>query len=219
MIQTPNLYQCPCRPTPHSATPIAPMSNLAISGGMQRPTRELILNTVADSDDSYKAYDRAILKMIAAMPSCGTYEDCLVKVTVINKLYATNILDVHSMALKIAELDFDRRCKMGDLTLVHDVAQHRYGNNKNYNYSFATKFCCFHSPGAFPIFDSVVRYCTAKLNRHWKFSPIRVYQYWEYDLWKQHIDCFRSFAQADDLDYKTVDKFLWLCGTSKVTEN
>ena len=184
---------------------------------MDIPSRPEIDAFIASFQQEYAWYDNAITAMISAFPRNDSYTPVINKVVVINRLYSTNIWDISGMASKIMELDFDTRAEAGDLTLVHDIASAnpKYSNNRNYNYSFATKYCNWHAQQTYPIFDSVVRWYVARLNRAHQFSDVKVKDYWDYPSWKQIIDDITARMQVTDLRYKQADKLLWALGQSE----
>jgi hypothetical protein len=180
--------------------------------GIVRISEEEIVRFLNTEHDNYAQYDDAILNLIKAFPDNSSFRSVILKATVINKLYATNIHDVYSLAKTILDCDFDARARQGDLGLVNDIATMKYGNNKNRNYSFATKYCNWHFPERYPIFDNEVRKYIKSQNKLFKFSEIKKDEYRDYVSWKRIIDDFIAYADAKNLNYKQIDKYLWLTG-------
>ncbi len=178
------------------------------------PTRQEIDNFIHSFEQRYGWYDRAIISLLTSFPKNDTYEAVLNKVVVINRLYSTSIFDVDGMARKILHFNIDTRLSEGDLTLVDEIAtpDKHFSSNKNYNYSFATKYCNWHNTIDFPIFDSVVKRLISALNREYKFSTVKVKEYWDYNSWKQIIDELTDVLEIMDLRYKKADKFFWAWG-------
>ena len=83
-------------------------------------------------------------------------QNVLVKVSCLNDFYSTNIRDTYSVAKVIYKLNIDTRLQNADLSLVDDIAAETKKNCKSgrREYSFATKYCSFHRPEVYPIFDS-----------------------------------------------------------------
>ena len=53
--------------------------------------------------------------------------------------------------------NIDERLSKGDPALVHEIAKVNLSNDKTRNnYSFATKYCAYHQPHLYPIYDSIV---------------------------------------------------------------
>ena len=83
-------------------------------------------------------------------------QNVLVKVSCLNDFYSTNIRDTYSVAKVIYQLNIDTRLQNADLSLVDDIAAEteKNCNSGRREYSFATKYCSFHRPDIYPIFDS-----------------------------------------------------------------
>ncbi|HPV62686.1 MAG TPA: hypothetical protein PLY22_01980, partial [Fervidobacterium sp.] len=81
----------------------------------------------------------------------------LVKVSVLNDIYGTNLFNTFAMASHIVELDIDERLQKADDTLVMDIAKMTLPNGQVKSfYSFATKYCSRHKPKDYPLYDSYV---------------------------------------------------------------
>lgn len=75
----------------------------------------------------------------------------LLKVVALNKLYSTNILDVETVARPITGLRIDAPLSGGSSQAVDLIASVRIAGKVRYNLSFATKYCSWHNPTAYPI--------------------------------------------------------------------
>jgi hypothetical protein len=81
-----------------------------------------------------------------------------VKVAALNGLYATSIYGIAQMARHIVSLNIDDPLSSGraDPGLVERIARLEQKGKVRRNYSFATKYCSFHRPDVYPIYDSLV---------------------------------------------------------------
>src|SRR5690349_11986951 len=97
-----------------------------------------------NKDDRYFRADQAIVNLFKAFPDNVKLEDVLLKISVINDLYSTNILGTYKMAKHIVLLQIGKRLRAGDAALVNDIASGhgivstKTGREINF-YSFATK--------------------------------------------------------------------------------
>ncbi|OBB45434.1 hypothetical protein [Mycobacterium sp. 852002-51961_SCH5331710] len=68
------------------------------------------------------------------------------------------ITGIVQVATHIVELDVDTRLSGDnmDANLVEEIARVTIRDKVRRNYSFATKYCAFHRPGLYPIYDSLV---------------------------------------------------------------
>lgn len=89
---------------------------------------------------------------------------------------------------------------------------------KNY-FSFATKYCCFANPDKYPIYDSMSIKALERFNYYMyfyedeiDFEKMRIAK--EYEKYRNIVNKFREKIKLEDeeLNYKNLDKFLWLTG-------
>ena len=180
------------------------------------PTPELIrkYGKEFDKDPAVKA----ITKLIKLMPRNDNMDDVLVKTAVINDLYSANIYvarDVAKGIIAIAIQGLDRRISEGDVSVVEDVAIAGGGNR---NYSFATKYCSWHKPYKYPIFDSKVeslltQYGLERINPFSMDEPFTIppgTNLRDYYTFRGIVDNFRKICRLEEIGYQALDKFLYL---------
>ena len=103
-----------------------------------------------NSDKRYYLADQAIINRFEAFPENIKLEDIILKISVLNDLYSTNIFGTFIMAEHIQYLNIDIQLKRGDPTLVnrfalgHGINSSRTNRELNF-YSFATKYCNWHN--------------------------------------------------------------------------
>lgn len=83
-------------------------------------------------------------------------ENILIKCSVLNDFYSTNIFKIYVVATHILSLNIDERLRKGDPTLVDDIAKVTISGKSKYFYSFASKYCSHHNLYEYPIYDSYV---------------------------------------------------------------
>lgn len=110
-----------------------------------------------DDLENYHLQEIALNRLFFELsPKNKDISDILLKVSVLNDFYSTNILKVFPVAKHIQSLQIDDRLKHGDVTLVDDIKRVVIsGKTKNF-YSFTTKYCSHHKPLDYPIYDSYV---------------------------------------------------------------
>ena len=150
------------------------------------------------------------------------------KTKLLNLFYSTSINAVNLMAKHIFEIDrIDDRLQKGDKTLVAEIANlHLSDGSTRNNYSFATKFCAYHQPKKYPIFDSIVEAVFISLFENGK---IKGYQYTrkkthdeksfsttgfraklkEYSFYVEVYDAFMAQYDLKSFSYRQVDSYLW----------
>lgn len=183
-----------------------------------KPTNKLVDKYVEKSKKEKQFYmtDGAISNLMQKFPENKIFEDILLKVTVINSLYSTNIFGIMKVAEHILELNLDSSLFKGEPDVVHQIAQGHgiskpKGNGDRNFYSFASKYCSWHNPDKYPIYDS---YVSSILNEYRKgyqdfqFEPEELKNYTKF---KQIVENFKSHFSLRH-PVKEIDKFLWLYG-------
>jgi hypothetical protein len=76
---------------------------------LQTPTNELVDEYIDkfNKDERYYLADKAIINLFQKFPENKNLEDILLKISVINDLYSTNIFGTFIMARHIQQLNID----------------------------------------------------------------------------------------------------------------
>jgi hypothetical protein len=159
--------------------------------------------------------ENAIVKLFTkTYPKNTDVSDVLAKVCLLNTIYGTNILKPVTVAEHIVTLNIDPRLESTDLDLVNDIALVTFEGGKKRNfYSFATKFCSFHKPNYYPIFDSYIEKLLWYFNQKddhfyaYKRDEVRNYQ-----TFYKIITAFRKHFGLAGYSFKETDLYLWQLG-------
>ncbi len=182
----------------------------------------------------YHLQEQLLWEIFGKYPKNTDYGQVYLKVAMLNTFYSTGIQDVASVARNIVDniTNADKLMKDGDLTVVHRIALVNHGKNGEDNwinhFSFATKYCSFHYPKRYPIYDDLVYRVLSKLRKSLTTMPFDQETFkdkqWSekkkakcgYALYK---DIYNRFVKLyatnfNEKDYKTVDRYLW--GSRKI---
>lgn len=165
-----------------------------------------------DNNLRYYGADSAVKLAFEQWPENTNFDQVLLKVVVLNRLYSTNILSIYDAAQHIIDHKIDRRLQQGDLKLVNDVADMRLGSRKRYVLSFASKYCAWHQPNHFQIFDSFVEEKLWSYLKSYKFSSVKRYELRDYPKFIEAMKAFQAFFGLEGFSRKDIDKFLWIEG-------
>jgi hypothetical protein len=179
------------------------------------PTSEQVQKYLArwEEGDNEKI-DAALRATFEAMPKNDDVGEVAVKIAALNGLYGTNILGVLRVARHIVSLDIDAMLDEHTMhaDLIEKIAKVEFDGKRRRNYSFATKYCSFHRPEVYPIYDSlVVGILHALLKQGEEFDAgVRV-ENWrvDYALWHRSITRFRAYYDLEEFSLRDVDKYLW----------
>ncbi len=157
----------------------------------------------------YPIGDRALRMLFRAYPLNDELEPVLLKVAALNALYRTQILDVHGMGTHIVTCQVDPRLKGGRREAVEVIRHLR----KRDFYSFATKYCHWHRPDVYPMYDRFVAVALQWLNEWLGFGPkLNWESLRKYDLFVGAIDQCRRAMGLNWRGYKRFDQGLWILG-------
>lgn len=145
-------------------------------------------------------------------PQNTEIEHVLLKVSVLNDFYSTNIFDTHAVARHIQRLKPDNRLKDGDAVLVNDLAKVTIAGKIRIFYSFASKFCNHHNADSFPIYDSYVEKMLMHFNRKNPFASFQKPDLRHYPTFVEIIRAFQSQYDLGRFTLREMDIYLWLAG-------
>ena len=185
-----------------------------------KPSAANIRQADAEFEAKYKIPEEALRELFGQYPRNIESAQVLLKVTALNTLYSTQIPlysaripTIIDVAQYIVNLGIDSALNRGDDELVRKIARTESPHKAvRFYYSFATKYCCWHNPKAYPIFDSrVVEYLWHLRNLDY------LHQFPQKDLWvypkfKKIVEEFIASNDLGDFTFKEIDKFLFLQG-------
>ncbi len=163
--------------------------------------------------------DKAIKDLIEKYPENKKLEEILLKVSVINTLYRANILAIFEMAEHIKNLGIDLYVRKGFPEIIDKIATITVSGKRKRFYSFATKYCNWHNPKDYPVYDSIVENFLVAYNKVYKFSKFKRKGLRRYPVFKKVIEDFREGFKLKRFNFKQLDIFLWLYGKEIQSRN
>jgi hypothetical protein len=166
-------------------------------------------------DGSSAKVDAALRNLFTMMPRNSDVGEVAVKLAALNGLYSTNILAVFDVAAHIADLGIDPRLAESEIDpgLIEEIATVEFRGKTRRNYSFATKYCSFHRPDLYPIYDSLVSQVLNTLLRQGEsFDSFVPGERWQtnYATWHRSITKLRIHYGLEAYSVRDIDKYLWL---------
>ena len=159
----------------------------------------------------YALQEKVLADIFTKYPNNTTLAEVILKVNLLNAFYSTGILDVATVARHIVTQHVDTDIQNGNVAVIDKIARVKH-NGKCWNhFSFATKYCSFHQPQKFPIFDSFIAECFSQLSKNNYFQnkfPKQTIRN-NYSDFKKFYDEFMTKQPALPHDYKEVDRYLW----------
>lgn len=118
------------------------------------------------------------------------------------------------MAKHIVACNVDTLLAGGSPEAVELIAKVRLADDskERHLYSFASKYCSWHNPAEFPIYDSRARNTLWKYRRQDKFHDFSSEELWCYNgygKFREIVDAFRDYYGLREFSFKEIDKFLY----------
>ena len=167
-------------------------------------------NTEWEKLEDYQVQEKALDKLFHTLcPKNNDLSDILIKCSVLNEFYSTNVYHINDLAKHIKKLNIDTRLINGDITLVNEIA--KVPGRPRY-YSFATKYCSHHFSKIFPIYDNNVELVLKYFREKDNFASFKNEDLKDYLKFVEIINSFRIKYGLTQFDYKELDIYLWQLG-------
>jgi hypothetical protein len=188
------------------------------------PTSENVRNSCSTFDGWKDNPDPALTELFKQYPKNTDLEHVMLKVVALNAFYSTQIPiyseripTVYDVARHIVARKIDVELELGSEDLVHKIAYMTKEKETRFNYSFATKYCNWHKPKFYPIWDSRVDAYLWELRNRETGKPEGLRQFkrkelWKYPTFKQVVRDFRTHFKLEAFTFKEIDKFLYCEG-------
>lgn len=185
------------------------------------------MNAVCEEfDRKFKVIESALKQLFNTFPQNSDPAHVLLKAIAINSLYSTQIPIYTAQTPTVLEVvdhivarNIDAELEAGSAKLVYDIARIESTTKKtHFYYSFATKYCSWHKPSLYPIYDSRVDEYLWRFMRYGHLSAFDRQELKIYSKFKEKVINFRDYCGLGDVDFKEIDKFLYIEG-GKLLEN
>jgi hypothetical protein len=196
-----------------------------------KPNPETLYAACKVFDEENALIESTLGQLFASAPSNVSLENVFLKVIALNTLYSTQIhlysdtiptiedvaRHIHSNADAI-----DTALRNGSANAVELISEVSVPGKEKRNYfSFATKYCNWSNPEAYPIYDSRVMIYLLSLFHHDNFAEAHVLRGngCDYKTFRELIDIFREHYGFHEFSYKIIDKFLYQSGSAALLQS
>lgn len=167
----------------------------------------------------YSYQEELVNEVFKKNPSNTDKKQVWLKCTVLNSMYSTNLKGAFNpMVDKILSVDnIDMLLAEGNMEVVDNIANvsfmFRDFVRQSEFTSFASKYCHFHNPSAYPIFDRHVRRMLYFINiQHPFYQNLTLGRMEDYHYFKEVVDTFIDIFLNDNgklVSYKDFDRYIW----------
>ena len=163
-------------------------------------------------DARYRDADQAVEVVFRQWPGNRNIHEVLAKTTLLNRLYSTNILAVHDVAEHIVEQNIDEQLSCGDMEVVRKIADVNIGGKLRHFRSFASKYCHWHQPDRYQIYDSYVGKILWRYQGDFDFARFQQNDLKDYRRFVVVVDSLVNHFDLHEFSRKEIDIFLWMEG-------
>ena len=183
------------------------------------PTIDEVKEDIDRFDKDYEPEEWLVGQLFQKYPRNTNLDPVLLKTKVLNTVYSAGVIAEYPVAAHIKSLSgLDSLIEKGSDDAVSLIANVQIGGRKFYFIVFATKYCNWHNPPAYPIFDKNVRECLRFHKRKDGFAKFTLDSLWTYPTFRNVVDKFRGHYGLDSFSYKELDKFMYLFGRRLLAE-
>lgn len=180
----------------------------------REPTVELVAAACEQFDKENNLIEQALTELFHQFPKNANLSHVLLKVVALDHLYTTRILASIDVAMNIQARDIDAALAAGSPEIIDEIAKVKIKGKIRNNYSFATKYCSWHNPTAYPIWDSRVDAYLWRLQKHAQFATDfnKNEDLWSYGKFRGIVNQLRDRYGLGSFSFKQIDKFLYTEG-------
>lgn len=175
--------------------------------------------------DDYVAHEISLTSLFKTYPLNTELSEVLIKCTLLNTFYSAGVktIDLIKVANTIIDCNIDEDLQNGSWDAVYKLlAGFKKADISNY-YSFATKYCNWHNHVKFPIYDSFVDDVVWEFKKNGLINKFKYRnQLSDYNIFGDCLyEIYETFSLSSvetilgnkpTLNYKLIDKYLWLLG-------
>lgn len=162
----------------------------------------------------YRVQENCLEYIFKEFPLNNDREEVTLKVTLLNQFYYTHITGVQKVIEHILNLKIDERlgAKPVDVQLVNEIANVKFNDKIRNDFSFATKYCSFHFPKNYQIYDKYGSSFIKYWNDKDKFSVCKKSEYRDYASYIEIVDAFIKHYGLQKFTRKQIDRYIWQSG-------
>jgi hypothetical protein len=182
---------------------------------ISRPDVEGVREACRQFDQTEETKEAALKELFGIYPKNNTPWQVLLKVVAVNQLYATFIFyeALGNLAHYICDKKIDSELEVGSPEAVIKIASAPVGlkGEDRSTYSFATKYCSWHRPDKYAIYDGFVHRYLWDLHKQKSFSESLRKQanLLDYRRFISIVNDFQHSCGLESFTFKEIDKFLW----------
>ena len=180
---------------------------------LQIPDAKAVRSACERFDRENHLIEQTLSELFQQYPHNDDLRHVLLKVVAVNSLYHTCIhaLDTVARHIHAHASEIDAAMEAGSHEIIDKIAKVRVQGKIHNFFSFATKYCSWHQPEKYPIYDSRVDQYLWTLQQQSAFAVAFHHPHlWDYPKFHNIIVTFRDSHGLGEFTFKELDKFLYI---------
>ena len=168
--------------------------------------------------EGYFVEDNRALHYFQINPTNTELQDVLLKVREIRDEDLIGQEAEDAMVAHIVSLNIDANLQSKDHQIVMDIASLEFRGQPRFYYAFATRYCCYHHPEIYPIYDLLIEQFLRLHYKRINGTAIEDQQLLEYTAFKILMEEYLNASHLPLSNYWELDKFIWTYGQQIIKE-
>ena len=168
--------------------------------------------------EGYFVEDNRALHYFQINPTNTNLQDVLLKVREIRDTELIKQEAEDAMVDHIVSLNIDGDLQSMDQQIVMKIANLNFRGQPRFYYAFATRYCCYHHPEVYPIYDLLIEQFLRLYYKRTNDTAIEDHQLLEYTSFKRLMEEYLKAFQLPLTSYWELDKFIWTYGEQILKE-
>jgi len=181
-----------------------------MSTTLQIPTAEGVKAACERLDAESEATQAALTELFQLFPQNDDLRHVLLKVGAVNSFHCCSMFAMFDVARNIQQhaAEIDAAIQAGSPEVIEKIAVITVKGKVHNFYSFATKYCNWHQPNLFPIYDSRIDSYLWDLQQQNHFAAFPHTDLCNYAKFRNIMIAFRDFHGLGAFTFKDIDRFL-----------
>lgn len=170
-------------------------------------------------EEGYFEDDIRVMDYFKSHPQNTDVTEVVLKLSAVQHPEIDHIVKSRSVVAKhIVGLQIDERLQKGEARVVNEIARLELDHQSYFLYAFATRYCNYHRPNDYPIYDTTIEKILKLYFEHVLGEKLTEQQIKDYPTFKNCMLTLREELNMNQYNFKEIDKFVWIYGDTILRE-
>ncbi len=169
------------------------------------------------AEEGFFESDHRNLRFFQENPHNTDHETISLKISDVNDQELAHANAELVMANHIQSLTIDEALSKGEAEIVPRIAHLRFQGEKRNFLSFASRYCNYHRPEIYPIYDAISRQLLEIFIKGFSYSKIKPAEIEDYTRFKPAMENLMHSLELPVKHFQELDSFFW-CHSREIRE-